>query len=55
MHVLSVTISEIANQLLTAKPDYALWNGDAARAYASSIDALVHDMLLLAQQLQVHQ
>jgi hypothetical protein len=54
MHVLSITIQEIANQLLSAKPDPALWQGDAARAYAANVDALVHDMLLLGQQLQAN-
>jgi|GEM_PF-3399724 hypothetical protein len=53
MHVLSITIQEIANQLLGAKPDPTLWRGDAARAYAASIDAIVHDMILLGQQLRV--
>jgi hypothetical protein len=53
MHVLSVTIHEIATQLLQAKPDPALWHGDAARAYSSNIDAVVHDMIMLGQQLQV--
>ena len=53
MHVLSITIQEIANQLLSAKPDPALWQGDAARAYSASIEALVHDMILLGSQLQV--
>ena len=51
MHVLSITIREIAMQLSSAKPDPALWSGDAARAFTSSLDNLIHDLLVLGNQL----
>jgi len=53
MHVLSITIQEIANQLLSAKPDPSLWSGDAARAYESSVERVARDIILLGSQLQV--
>lgn len=51
MHVLSITIREIALQLSSAKPDPALWSGDSARAFAASLDNLIHDLIALGNQL----
>jgi uncharacterized protein YukE len=51
MHVLSITIREIAMQLNSAKPDPAFWHGDSARAFAASLDSLIHDLTALANQL----
>jgi hypothetical protein len=53
MHVLAITIHEIAIGLAAARPDPALWRGDAAWAYAANLDALIHDLIALGHQLGV--
>jgi hypothetical protein len=51
MHVLAITIQEIAFGLGGARPDSSLWRGDASRAYERSLESIISELTLLGQQL----
>ena len=51
MHVLAITIQEIAVGLGAARPDQALWRGDASRAFENSLELIISELISLGQQL----
>jgi hypothetical protein len=51
MHVLAITIQEIAVGLGAARPDQTLWRGDASRAFETNLESIISELISLGQQL----
>jgi len=51
MHVLAITIQEIAVGLGATRHDQTHWRGDASRAFENNLESIISELISLGQQL----